>query len=281
MSVFKYRVNKLRFLIILKKQLVFQTFYYSIFKNDILVSIINENRKFLRTIDKFLNEDIYKNNDYGIQRRIYEKLESEISELPTYSDFLILIISLHFKNKINYLEIGVSVLKNFLQINNGVFNSNLIAYDINKINPNFKNLDSISKNGNSLRYFEGSVLDRIDALEFNSKFNYKYDLIFSDALHEPDAIRKEYELLIKDNLKEEFLIYYDDLDFQGVEKELINIHYDLEKHLNKKLNLYTLKIYGWIGQHEKLHKNGIITSIDFENFLKKNNLKFYGFKKIK
>ena len=281
MNVFKYRVNKLRFLIILKKQLVIQTFYYSIFKNDILVSIINENRKFLRTIDKFLNEDIYKNNDYGIQRRIYEKLESEISELPTYSDFLILIISLHFKNKINYLEIGVSVLKNFLQINNGVFNSNLIAYDINKINPNFKNLDSISKNGNSLRYFEGSVLDRIDALKFNSKFNYKYDLIFSDALHEPDAIRKEYELLIKDNLKEEFLIYYDDLDFQGVEKELINIHYDLEKHLNKKLNLYTLKIYGWIGQHEKLHKNGIITSIDFENFLKKNNLKFYGFKKIK
>jgi len=281
MNVFKYRVNKLRFLIILKKQLVIQTFYYSIFKNDILVSIINENRKFLRTIDKFLNEDIYKNNDYGIQRRIYEKLESEISELPTYSDFLILIIRLHFKNKINYLEIGVSVLKNFLQINNGVFNSNLIAYDINKINPNFKNLDSISKNGNSLRYFEGSVLDRIDALKFNSKFNYKYDLIFSDALHEPDAIRKEYELLIKDNLKEEFLIYYDDLDFQGVEKELINIHYDLEKHLNKKLNLYTLKIYGWIGQHEKLHKNGIITSIDFENFLKKNNLKFYGFKKIK
>jgi len=56
MNVFKYRVNKLRFLIILKKQLVIQTFYYSIFKNDILVLEINnygllKNKKFYNKED--------------------------------------------------------------------------------------------------------------------------------------------------------------------------------------------------------------------------------------
>ena len=87
-------------------------------------------------------------------------------------------------------------------------------------------------------------------------------------------------MIIKNNLKSEFLIYYDNLDFQGVEEELINIYKDLKNYLKRELNLYTFKIYGWIGQNENLHKNGIITTIDLEAFMSENNLKIFEFKKF-
>ena len=193
---------------------------------------------------------------------------------------MIFLINKLFKKNINYLEIGVSVLKNYLQINNGISDSNIVGFDINEINHNFKNLNEIQKNNNNLMYFKGSVLNKNDAKVFNEFFVEKFDLIFSDALHEPEAIRSEFELIIKDNLKEKFLIYYDDLDFAGIEDELEKIRKDIENHIDQKINFYTLKIYGWIGQNEKLHKNGILTTYDLEDFLQLNNMKLYKFKTI-
>ena len=35
-----------------------------------------------------------------------------------------------------------------------------------------------------------------------------------------------------------------------------------------KVLIFTLYIYGWIGQHEKLHKNGILTTFDLEYIFK-------------
>ena len=174
----------------------------------------------------------------------------------------------------------MSVLKNYLQINNGVSDSNIVGFDINDLNPNFINLNKIQKNNNNLIYFKGNVLSKEDAEKFNETFKDKFDLVFSDALHEPEAIRSEYELIIKNNLKNKFLIYYDDLDFAGIEDELGKIRKDLENHLDESINFYTLNIYGWIGQHEKLHKNGILTTFDLEEFLKLNNIKLFNLKKI-
>lgn len=113
------------------------------------------------------------------------------------------------------------------------------------------------------------------------KFFYKnkFDIVFSDALHEPDAVRSEFELIIKNNLKKEFLIYYDDLDFPGLENELYSIKSQLENSINREVNFYTFKIYGWIGQNEKLHKNGIITTYDLQKVLDEKNIKIFNFKK--
>ena len=280
MEQFKYRYKKLIFVLVVKVQLLCLLAFYYFNRNEELFKIITKNRNFLKTINKFLPEVHYSQNDYGVQRRIYNDLEKEIVRVPTYSDFLIFLINKLFKKNINYLEIGVSVLKNYLQINNGISDSNIVGFDINEINPNFRNLNEVQKNNNNLMYFKGSVLNKNDAKVFNEFFVEKFDLIFSDALHEPEAIRSEFELIIKDNLKEEFLIYYDDLDFDGIEDELEKIRKDLENHIDQKINFYTLKIYGWIGQNEKLHKNGILTTYDLEDFMQLNNMKLYKFKKI-
>ena len=280
MERLKYRYKKLIFVFVVKVQLLYLLAFYYFNRNEELFKIITKNRNFLKTINKFLPEVHYSQNDYGVQRRIYNDLEKEIVRLPTYSDFLIFLINELFKKNINYLEIGVSVLKNYLQINNGISDSNIVGFDLNEINPNFKNLDKIQKNNNNLIYFKGSVLNKDDTKIFNEFFVEKFDLIFSDALHEPEAIRSEFELIIKNNLKEKFLIYYDDLDFAGIEEEIGKIRKDLENHIDQKINFYTLKIYGWIGQNEKLHKNGILTTYDLEDFMQLNNMKLYKFKKI-
>jgi hypothetical protein len=249
--------------------------------NQKINNIIKTNRSFLDSVEQFLPEEEYQLNDYGIQKRIYNQMDKNISDLPTYSDFIVFLITNVFSRKdINYLEIGVSVLKNFLQVNSGVQNVNLVAYDINNINPTFKNLSSYSVNGNKLRYFQGSVLSKNDAEKFKKDFPDKFDFIFSDALHTPEGIRSEYDLIIKDSLAKNFLIYYDDLDFVGLEEEFLRIKADISKARNQQINFYTFLIYGWIGNNEKLHKNGIITNINIESVMNNENLKIYKFKKM-
>ncbi len=280
MERLKYRIKKLNFLLTIKFQSFSTKLFYRNNINSDFQNIINNNRGFLKSIDSFLPIEVYQNNDYGIQQRIYQKLDDEIVDLPTYSDLISFLIAKIYINEVNYLEIGVSVLKNFLQINNIVSNSYLIAYDINEVNPQFKDLDSFSKNGNHLKYFQGSVLDVEDANNFKNLYSQKFDFVFSDALHTPEAIRSEYELIIKDKLSENFIIYYDDLDFEGIEDEFRSIKLEISKEINTEVNFYTFFIYGWIGQHEKLHKNGIITNLDLEDILRKENIKIYKFMKM-
>src|SRR5210317_1662206 len=115
MERFKYRVNKANFLFALYLQKILVKLFYKKYPNSKLEKIITENRIFLDSIDTFLTEDVYVLDDYGIQERIYNQLDNKISDLPTYSDFIVFLINNVFKKSINYLEIGVSVLKNYLQ----------------------------------------------------------------------------------------------------------------------------------------------------------------------
>ena len=66
---------------------------------------------------------------------------------------------------------------------------------------------------------------------------------------------------------------------------LKNIPYkDLFNDLNSRmtnLSFYTFKVFGWIGDYEPLHLNGIITNMDIESRLVKDNIKLPNFKKVK
>ena len=94
MERLKYRYKKLIFVFVVKVQLLYLLAFYYFNINEKLFKIITKNRHYLKTINKFLPEVHYSQNDYGVQRRIYNDLEKEIVRLPTYSDFLIFLIKI-------------------------------------------------------------------------------------------------------------------------------------------------------------------------------------------
>ncbi len=284
-------IEKINYKIVKLKQLIYLLFYdlirafYSN-KNAELLSIIKKNREVVNGGKSFLNKAQYESNNYGIPGHIFLKLNKDINQFPTYSD-LFIFFTKYLEKKVSYLEIGVSVLKNFLQLNANLNSGNLFAYDINPIVPTNKHIFNKKSSGeysniylgfnekqkNELVYFQGSVLEKRDTDNFNKYINdKKFNFIFSDALHEPDAVFQEYKNLIKSNLDNEFILYFDDLDFEGLDTTVNNIYQELKKEY-KNLYFTTFYVNGWIGQHEKLHKNGVISTINFHKILKNQKIK--------
>ena len=266
----EYKYKKLVNTLVLLINNLFRLFYKN--NNSELRKIIKENRYILSKSPTFLTSTQYKENNYGIPGNIFLSLDKPINEFPTYSDMFIF-FSKYLKKPVNYLEIGVSVLKNFVQINESLETSSLTGFDINPIAKNSNYIfEEKNKKNNTLSYFQGDVLNKKDTSLFKEKYKEKFNFVFSDALHEHDAVMSEYENIIKGNLDDEFILYFDDLDFPGLEKTVDFIYTDLKKEYNK-IFFTTFYVNGWVGQHEKLHKNGLISTIDFYEILKYEKIK--------
>ena len=266
----EYKYKKLVNTLVLLINNLIRLFYKN--NNSELKKIIKENRHILSTSPSFLTSAQYKENNYGIPGNIFRSIDKPINEFPTYSDMFIF-FSKYLKKPVNYLEIGVSVLKNFVQINESLETSSLTGFDINPIAKNSNYIfEEKNKKNNTLSYFQGDVLSKKDTVLFKEKYKEKFNFVFSDALHEHDAVISEYKNIIKGNLDDEFILYFDDLDFPGLEKTVNFIYSDLKKEYNK-LFYTTFYINGWVGQHEKLHKNGLVSTIDFYKVLKKEKIK--------
>lgn len=275
---FKYHFGKFfKKFILIKENL--QTEFYIRFLNKELKKIIISNRINLDNIGTIFTENEFQENDYGMDKEIFSHINKKIKNYPTYSDLIVYTSSFLENRSINYLEIGVSVLKNFMQVNNQFNNSHLVAYDINPPTHKFLKLFKkeqeklyTSNHKNKITYFQGSVLDIKDTEEFKSIFKEKFDIVFSDALHTPQGIESEYQHIISGSLQSDFILYFDDLDFPGIQEAVSKIYLDLQKSYSK-LFFTTFKVYGWVGQNEKMHRNGIISTLNFYNIFKTNNVK--------
>ena len=134
----KYKLNKISKFINRVNQLISIYLYKN--RNKEFEEIIKQNRKYLKSIDSFLTKKQFSVNDYGIPKDLYNHLDKPINIYPTYTDLLIFLSNYLKKDKLNYLEIGVSVMKNYLQIANQFTNSKIFGFDNNPINPNFKDI---------------------------------------------------------------------------------------------------------------------------------------------
>jgi len=108
--------------------------------------------------------------------------------------------------------------------------------------------------------------------------NDNFNFVLSDAMHTAEGVLAEYENIIKQNLSDHFILYFDDLDFDELFETAEYVYKDLSSNRDH-LNFYTFWINGWVGQNEKMHKNGIITSFNLEETLKRDNIKLPFFKK--
>jgi len=188
----------------------------------------------------------------------------------------------NFHNQIYTTELGVSVGKNFLQITNSLYNSLLVGFDIEEINPNLEehfkkksfvewetSTRSIKKsnsslteyidenNSNIVKYLSGDILDENSWQKLNG---HKFNLIFSDALHDPNALLFEFKMIQKYKLlnNDEFIIMWDDLGGE-MTISFMKIWFELKRKYNlRKKNMFMINLRGWLGVNEAYHTYGVI-----------------------
>jgi len=265
-------------------KIFFESILTSFLKNFLgkdIKKILKKNREFLKTVESFLSKEQFQENDYGMDIKIFNNLDKNIKYFPTYSDLLIFASLFLKKEKIRYLEIGASVLKNNLQLDHSLTAADIVVYDINSVAPNFRDQFTIfdsenpnlffKKTSNFNYYFKGNVLDIEDTKKFDELFPAPFNLIFSDALHTPEGVLSEYRNIISNKLDSDFILYLDDLDFPGLYSTANLIYSDLEKKY-EEIYFTTFKAYGWVGQYEKMHKNGIISNLNFYDIFRDNKV---------
>ncbi len=238
------------------------------------------NREFLNLVDNWIDEQAFKTSffSYGVPDFIKDDINKPIGNETTYTDIMVYLMEKYFTD-INYFEIGVSVGKNFFQVMNSTKNVKMMGFDIEEINPILESKlslksrsewqtisESIKTNRSSLKrytynnkevsYLSGDVWDENT---WSKLAGNKFNVVFSDALHTPQAILFEFEMLVKyDLLDQKFIIVWDDLvgkmknSFFKIIRKYDKI-YDIQ-------DVYLLNINGWIGEHEPPHTVGMISN---------------------
>lgn len=248
---------------------------------------IYKNRKVLSMVEDWIDKDAFSMSffQYGIPDYIKKYINKEINNDITYSDLITHITNTYFE-KANYLEMGVSVGKNFLQVLSSCPNlESAYGFDIENINPilekKFQYLtvekwstppNSIKKDDSTLKryksegcisvnYLSGDVWDEHSWKKLRGQ---KFNVIFSDALHSAEAILFEFNMFVKyELLADRFIILWDDIvESTGMRNAFIDIY---KQYRNKfKIEEYRLiNVNGWIGQYEQMHDVGIISNFKF------------------
>lgn len=245
---------------------------------------ITKNRAVLQQVDSWIDDATLDRSffRYGVTPEARPLLDLPVGEEATYTDFL---CSFHdmLGEPVRYLELGVSVGKNLLQVASNFQQASITGFEIESCNPVLEHfftpvsVEQVDK-GNSAfeskrytrsRYQLGSnnitylSADIMDEASWKALVGQQFNLIFSDAFHSPDALLWEIRMLLKYNLinKQRFVIMWDDLGghmtegFLKIKKILVREGYI------KSSNAYIIKTNGWLGQNWPKHEVGIITNI--------------------
>jgi hypothetical protein len=251
----------------------------------LLQSVVKKNRENLVQIPDWLDTQAMQRScfEYGVPENNQRFINAPLSNDATYSDY-IAYFSKQLKEPISYLEIGVSVGKNFFQILNALDNAELTGFEIEDINPPLekvlafqsvklweKKKDSIKKseptltkyrfeaNNNKVTYLCADVFDEASWERLAGR---KFNVLFSDAFHDGASLLYEYKMMQKyDLIADNFMFFWDDLHFD-MEDAFVEIAQDLGKKRGfGKEKIHFFKTSGWIGTNEPLHPIGLVTNI--------------------
>lgn len=163
---------------------------------------------------------------------------NEIEQEPTYSD-LITFMMHSLGDDVRYLEIGVSVGKNFLQVVERFPEARIVGLDVEQPNPvlvrQFEDIKvvhtgprtsvetlsgapgkvtlthyDLKRDGATVTYVQG---DQFAPHTWASLKGERFNFIFSDGVHSARAVKDELEHLLRNDLidRGRFLMYWDDL----------------------------------------------------------------------
>jgi len=248
--------------------------------------IKSKNRASLAMVESWITDSDFENSiyDYGIRPKNRPLIDAAIGEETTLSD-LIAYLSRDLTKDLRYLEIGVSVGKNFFQMLNQWNDAQLVGFDIEDINPVLKRYleegasvswetmaDSPRKkpssltdytfkeNRNHVRYLAGDLFDDGSWAKLaGSKFN----LVFSDACHKPEAILREWHLIKSLRLldEDEFVFVWDDV--QGEMQAAFN---QISGDMRHMFHIPASEVWlggcrGWFGINQRCHEVGVVRKL--------------------
>jgi len=245
--------------------------------------------------------------NYGLPDKFFFHVSLDVGTLPIGHDLISFIgnrlrLTMLTQRRLNFLEIGVSVGKClFTQLEFFGESALVVAFDVEDINPTFANmlelniiLDNFTeeslvpgmitlrrqpgtKRFDTIKRFfspSGGELRYLSTDEFNiagwkhlQKQSIVFDLIYSDAFHQPSALIYEAEQLLLRGLinLHEFAIVWDDCGGEV----LMNGVCPIIELLSRKKGIPSLTagiftIGGWLGVHEELHSTCIVSTLPLE-----------------
>jgi hypothetical protein len=256
----------------------------SMFPAAALRPFIDRNRKTLSSVPHWIEDSVYANSifHYGLPEQARPFIDMPIAPDVTYSDAL-MYLSTFLTKPIHYLEMGVSVGKNFAQSLHALQNATLCALDIEEINPTLEKfltsrsvteipdpIASIRKapvrvsdyafpsRSNTVRYIAG---DGMHEISWQPLAGRKFNILFSDMLHEPEGLLFENEMIKKLDLidGDEFVMAWDDLG-GTMEVAFRRIAADLRRRYGQLL-VTTVPVRGWLGRNEFHHNIGLVLKL--------------------
>src|ERR1700722_13500083 len=101
------------------------------FSAEQLPGPVSVNREPLQLIDNWIDDKAFAASffNYGVPDFIKAVINEPIGDAVTYTDVMLLIARKYFE-RVNYLEIGVSVGKNFFQLLRSLPKADLTGFDI-------------------------------------------------------------------------------------------------------------------------------------------------------
>lgn len=242
------------------------------------------NRKFLNSIASWIHDEDYNKSifQYGLPAHLRHLIDMPMTEETTYSD----VISCAANGRgaqLKYLELGVSVGKNVSQIISQAQNAEITCFDIENTNPVLREMLTYvsedtwptstssarkevsrlteyrsDKNGNMIYYLAGDIFDEQAWARLRGR---KFNVIFSDAFHSADAMRREWEMIKSFELlpSKDFTLFWDDLGNRDMRKVFYDIAREVKTWPNgKNANVGIEFLRGWLGRHEPHHPIGFI-----------------------
>jgi hypothetical protein len=226
-------------------------FWKNWFANDpvLFSSVYAKNRETLSSISTWVTDETLAGSlwRYGVplewSESYHDAIDStglnDIESEITASDILAF-AARRLGDGVSYLEIGVSVGKNLIQIERQIQDSCLVGLDIEELNPTLRSqfkdcvyvgerseayevetltgekakkrttLQKMTSANNTFEYLSG---DQFRADTWERLAGRKFNLIFSDGVHTADALRSEFHFLQKYNLidRERCVVFWDDL----------------------------------------------------------------------